>query len=167
MANKEHLRRLKKTIDGLSDFKGWNRWRAANRKIVPDLSGANLGEIDLIGDTNLKGADLSFADLFEASIEQLRLKGANLEGADLRFAQLWKADLRDANLNSADLTGASLEGADMRGANLFSARLENSKLAGARLEGATAGYTIFANCDLRDVAGLQTVRHEGPSTIGG
>src|SRR5579864_305416 len=166
MANRGHIARLTKTVSGLNDYKGWNRWRAANRRLVPDLSEADLDEIDLVGDTNLNGANLVLASLFEASIEQIRLRGANLEGADLRYAQFSEADLRGANLDHTDLTGASLNGADMRGVSLWGARLEKTKLFRTRLDDARAGYTIFANCDLTAAEGLRTMRHDGPSTIG-
>src|SRR5215467_4149318 len=39
-------------------------------------------------------------------------------------------------------------------------------LSGANLSNATIGRTIFGNLDLRTVKGLETVAHEGPSTIG-
>jgi hypothetical protein len=39
-------------------------------------------------------------------------------------------------------------------------------LNGADLSGASIGYTTFGNNDLSDVKGLETVRHDGPSTIG-
>jgi uncharacterized protein YjbI with pentapeptide repeats len=166
MANKEHIKRLKRTVDGLNDFKGWNKWRAKNRKIVPDLSAADLDEVDLIGDTNLNGADLGGTSLWEASLEEIRLRRANLEGADLRYSHLEQSDLRGADLSHTDLTGAHLQGADMRGVSLRFARVEGAHLAGANLSEAVVGYTTFANCDLRGAKGLETIRHEGPSTIG-
>ncbi len=166
MANREHLSRLRKIVNGLNDFKGWNKWRAANPEVIPDLSEADLDEIDLIGDTNLRGTNLSLASLFEAALEELHLSGANLEGADLRYAQLADANLSKAVLDFADLTGANLHGANLVGASLRHVRFEKTRLTAARLDKAIVAYTIFANCDLRDVKGLKTIRHEGPSTVG-
>ena len=67
-------------------------------------------------DANLRGADLSDADLRDAN-----LSGANLRGADLRDANLRGADLSGADLSDADLRDADLSGADLRGANLSDA----------------------------------------------
>ena len=55
---------------------------------------------------DLRGADLSDADL----------RGANLSDADLSDADLRGANLRGADLSDADLRGANLRGADLRGA---------------------------------------------------
>ena len=57
-----------------------------------DLRGANLS------DANLRGADLSGADLSGAN-----LRGADLSGADLRGANLYRADLHRADLRGANL----------------------------------------------------------------
>ncbi len=79
------------------------------------------------------------------------LRGAGLRGADLR-----RVDLRGANLRGADLREADLRGANLGGANL----------GGADLRQATAAYTVFGDLDLREVKGLETIHHDGPSTIG-
>lgn len=57
---------------------------------------------------NLKGANLSDADLSDAN-----LRGANLRDANLRDADLRGADLRDADLSYANLKGANLRDADL------------------------------------------------------
>ncbi|AUT00795.1 low-complexity protein [Nostoc sp. CENA543] len=80
-----------------------------------DFSRAELGDADLQG-VNLKGSDLSYADLSTAN-----LSGANLRGTDLSFA-----DLSQANLQNADLRGAMLMSADLRHANLQGAMLEKA-----------------------------------------
>ncbi len=43
MANEEHLAILRQGVDA------WNAWRQAHGDITPDLAGANLGRIDLVG----------------------------------------------------------------------------------------------------------------------
>jgi hypothetical protein len=60
-------------------------------------------------------------------------------------------DLSDADLRRADLRGAYLRRADLSGADFTSAGL---------------GFTTFVDNDLSEVKGLETVRHEGPSSIG-
>ena len=80
MTDDEHLRILKQGVAA------WNKWRASNPKIRPDLEVANLTG------TDLRGADLTRANL----------GAADLRGADLGFANLTDADLGFANLTGSD-----------------------------------------------------------------
>ncbi|MBI3954056.1 MAG: TIR domain-containing protein, partial [Chloroflexi bacterium] len=57
-------------------------------------------------------------------------------------------------------------GADLRGADLRGANLRGANLRGANLKEAGCGFTTFANVDLSETKGLETVRHVGPSTVG-
>lgn len=132
------------------DVEAWNKWRAENPEIAPDLSVVDLSGVDLSG-ANLNGADLSHADL--------RL--ANLSDAHLIYADLNRTNLSDAEFGWANLGGANLTDAALKGANL-----NNADLAFANLSGAICGWTIFADVDLSEVQGLEIVRHQGPSTIG-
>ena len=77
-----------------------------------DFSKAELGNADLQG-INLKGSDLSYADLSEAN-----LSGANLRGTDLSFADLGQANLKDSDLRGALLMSANLRQADLKGTKL-------------------------------------------------
>ena len=86
MANDEHVALLKQGVAA------WNAWRAENRNIRPNLSGAHLSE------ENLRGADLSTAILRGAV-----LRAAKLGKANLRLANLSETDLRWANLSKAKL----------------------------------------------------------------
>ena len=81
-----------------------------------DLRGVNLSNANLYG-TYLRDANLSNADLRGAHLE-----GANLRYADLRGAYLYDANLEGANLEGANLRDANLEGADLYGANLRGAK---------------------------------------------
>ena len=69
-------------------------------------------------DADLRGADLSGADL----------RDADLRGAGLRYADLSGANLRGAGLRYADLSGANLIGADLRDANMRGADLGGAKI---------------------------------------
>jgi hypothetical protein len=184
MANEEHLAILKRGV-GV-----WNQWRRENPLIRPDLikadlyradlsrahlSGANLRDADLRG-TNLReahliGADLSGADLREANLSEAGLSkahliGANLRGADLSVANLIEADLSKAYLSVANLSEADLSKAHLMGANLRGADLRGAHLSGANVEGAIVGWSVFGDVDVSVVKGLDTVRHQGPSTVG-
>ena len=95
-----------------------------------NLSGAILGpsaaewnkgldEDYVVSAANLKGANLSKANLkgvkaMNATFDDCDLRGANLEGADLQHATFRRADLRGANLMGAtlfcDFIDAQLDG---------------------------------------------------------
>jgi len=79
------------------------------------------------------------------------LDSANLSGATLAFA-----GLKDTILSGADLSGAMLYGADLSGADLQDANFTEAKIH----------WTIFADNDLSATRGLETVKHQGPSSIG-
>jgi hypothetical protein len=154
MADDEHLAMLKRGITA------WNTWRAANPTVKPDFSRAdlrkaNLGGLKLswvsshstdVSRRDFKGFDLSWADFSRANLSE-----ANLNWAGLGLAVFRYTDLRGADLHRTSLGGAYFDGADLRGANLT-----NSRISG----------TIFANVDLSQVRGLETVIHQGPSSIG-
>ncbi|MGB2606434.1 MAG: toll/interleukin-1 receptor domain-containing protein [Candidatus Sulfotelmatobacter sp.] len=159
MANGEHLAKI------LEGVEAWNEWRRANAEIVPDLSRADLHR------AKLSRAKLSEANLRRASLRGAYLGGpvfreANLRGASLCGAYLGGADLRQANLYLADLSEADLTRAGLSGAHLNWAHLNRANLRGANLTGAHVGETVFGDNDLSVVKGLETVEHDGPSTVG-
>jgi hypothetical protein len=100
---------------------------------------------------NLRRADLRRADFSEAS-----------------FSGAWfdDADLSDANLSDTNLSGVMLSDANLSNTNLFGANLSSAHLFGAKFTNARIGWTIFSNIDLHGVKELESVKHEGPSTIG-
>jgi hypothetical protein len=120
-------------------IKAWNQWRKEHGDVVPDLS-----------ETNLSAANLG---------------GAKLHGANLHDAILTGANLHGANLHGANLSWARLVGADLSGARLDQVNLASAKLHGADLHEAELSETIFGETDLKDVKGLDTCKHRGPSTI--
>ncbi|MGD0790318.1 MAG: toll/interleukin-1 receptor domain-containing protein [Terriglobales bacterium] len=163
MANREHLARLKEGVEA------WNDWRRANNEIVPDLRKADLGGSDLrrvnLRWAELIGAKLSKANLTEANLSKASLRGAELVGANLGEADFRLADLYRAHLDGANLTWAELIGAKLSKASVTGANLSKANLRGADLTDAIIGWTTFLAIDLSDVKGLETVRHNGPSTI--
>jgi uncharacterized protein YjbI with pentapeptide repeats len=139
MANPEHLAILKQGVER------WNKWREEHKDERPDVSQGALHEADLRG-VNLSGADLT---------------GADCSSANLIAAHLYKANLSSANLTKADLSGAHLNWADLSGANL-----SRADLWGADFNESQAIATTFADVDLSAANGLETVKHDGPSTVG-
>ena len=86
MANQEHVNILRQGSEI------WNEWLLKNPEVLPDIRGANLSGADLRG---------------------VRLSGANLSGAVLCWADLTGADLRGAVLCGTDLNRANLSGAQL------------------------------------------------------
>lgn len=139
MANPEHLAILKLGVEA------WNKWRNENPEIVPELSESNLIGIDLRG---------------------VNLRGANLSRTSLKGAFIWKSNLVGANLNEAVLWLTNLSGSNLEGANLKGALLKDTFLQEANFSYVKVGFSSFNGVDLGDVNGLETVRHEAPSSIG-
>jgi len=153
----------------------WNQWRRDNPSVrlinlrradlrEADLSGSNLYGADLRG-TNLGRANLRGTSFGEANLREADLSGSNLSGADLSGANLSGSNLSGGDLHKAGFNGANLRGADLSGANLSRADFTHAFLGEADLREASLNETIFGNTNLRGVQGLDTCRHEGPSTI--
>jgi uncharacterized protein YjbI with pentapeptide repeats len=143
MANPKHLKILERGVEA------WNEWRREHRNVHPDLSFADLRGANL-SSANLRGAYLNFAHLRDANLRDANLRGTNLRDAHLSFADLSGADLSDAHLRGADISDAHLRGADLRGADFT---------------GAILALTTFADNDLSEVKGLETIIHDAPSSI--
>ena len=114
-----------------------------------DLRGADLTGADLRW-ADLRGADLTGADLRWADLRGADLSEADLSEADLRGANLSRADLSEADLSEADLSGADLREADLRGADLTGADLRESDLSRADLTGADLREADLSRADLRE-----------------
>jgi len=148
MANKQHLEILQRGPDA------WDKWRAENNDEKPDLSNANLNELDSIG-INFVEADLRGANLTSAKLMFANFKRANLSGA-----RLYKADLVATYMGGANLSDTYLRKADLVAANLSSADLSNTDMTNALI-----GSTTFQDNDLSMVKGLAAVEHLSPSYI--
>ena len=169
MANPEHLEILKQGVEA------WNRWIEDNPKIEPDLSTADLTNLDL-DYANLSGTNLSEANLAEMEINGANLTDATLIRANLTSTAMWGAKLArsiliGACLHKADLMGAYLGGADLTDADLSNAdltfaTLSLSKISGANFSQAVFGGTTFGEIDLSGAKGLDTAGHIRPSTVG-
>lgn len=114
------------------------------------FTGANLHKADLSA-TNLAGSDLSEGHLFIANLEEANLAGANLTGANLTGANFRRSDLSKANLQGADLVDANFNGCILKETDFTSC---------------TIGNTVFSFVDLKEVTGLETITHRGPSSMG-
>ena len=96
MADNKHFELLMRDVDA------WNRWRADNPNVKPNLAYAVM-----------RGANLTLANLAGAQLREADLVLANLRGADLRHADLSGANLVGARLVGVDLAHANICGADL------------------------------------------------------
>ena len=149
---------LQSAILSFSDLRKANLSRAKIQDAC--LRKADLREADL------RGADLREADLRGAVLSRAYLSGAGLGRAQLLDADLCGADLRVVDLREADLRGAVLRDAKLRDAILHRADFGGANLSGADLTYALCLQTSFSNNDLSHVRGLDSLKHDGPSTVG-
>ena len=124
------------------------------------LENANLSEADLTR-ANLSDSDLHQAHLGRACIIGAILHNVNLAGANLAEAILVGAYLRSADLDRANLTGANLMETALNRARFSRAIVFRTVFTRARLFG-----TIFSDLDLSGARDLESMAHEGPSSIG-
>ena len=140
-----------------------------------DLREADMSRAIAPG-ANLRGADLRNANLAGINLDGATLSEANLSGADLTNANLDRSNLDRVNFTGANLTGASFNGANLSRTNLSEATLNAADFYEAVLNDVVTedadfnnciiGYTVFQNCAMDAALGLDSVRHDAPSTIG-
>jgi hypothetical protein len=142
----------------------WNQWRSQKEAHV-DLSKADLSRLRL-NRANLSGVDLAKARLVETRFSEADLSGADIGGADLTGAHLREADLRGTNLSKADLSRADFSRADLSQADLNGTNFSRANLRETNLSDAGIANTMFVDVDLSLTNGLDSVFHQGPSSIG-
>jgi uncharacterized protein YjbI with pentapeptide repeats len=94
MANNQHMKVLERGVTA------WNRWRAQNPKILPDLSGADFSEV------NLSHVNFNSANLQRAYFKEANLYRANLSMAYAPDAIFWRTNLTKARLVSGEFDAA-------------------------------------------------------------
>ncbi len=93
---------------------------------------------------------------------KLELRGANLSGANLKGANLSGAYLKGANLSGAYLSDANLSGANLSGANLSGAKLKGANLSGAKLKGANlSGATELSPEQIKSAKFWESAKYDG------
>ncbi len=120
----------------------------------------------VLSNDNLRPVNLSYADLSYAYLNNADLSYADLSYVNLIGAHLYGTNLGSAYISSTDLSHTALIDADLSSTNLIGTNFSNAYLRGTNLSGARLWNTVFGNVDMRTVKGLETVVHQGPSTIG-
>lgn len=130
-----------------------------------DLRYADLSRIWLMNST-LHGTDLRQSKMPNAFIKQSDLRGAKLCGMDGTQIKLVESDLRGSVLVDANLSGALLLGSDVGGTDLTKTNFSGALIGGSSFENARMNRTIFADVSFEYISGLDSVYHDGPSSIG-
>jgi uncharacterized protein YjbI with pentapeptide repeats len=132
-----------------------------------NFSGANLIRARLAGTkvAILSGADLSGADLSHSEITG-DLAAVNLSGAICNGAKFSGANLSQANVSVAIFDNTIFDKVSFVNANLMGTNFSYAKFVDVDFTGATIGKAVFANNDLSEIKGLDTLDHRMPSTIG-
>ena len=128
------------------------------------LKSANLTYAELI-EADLSGATIE-ARLINANLTRANLKEVSLHGSNLGGAQLVEANLAHSGLGSIDLRHACLDRANLSCSALVFACMDDTELNETNFRDVTVGATLFGNVNLSTAKGLETVRHDGPSTMG-
>jgi hypothetical protein len=163
MANPEHLEMMKQ------GWTTWNKWREQHPTVIPDLSGIPLGGIKL-RTFNLKDTDFRKSIFDKVDLQGGRLSNADFSGAKLKDVNLQISHLDGAKFVGAELISIDLKYADLRAANLSQSvvgfiNFQSTKLDGAVFTDALAAYNTYKGTDLSKVLGLESVRHQNPSSI--
>ncbi|MBU2714033.1 ion channel [Zooshikella harenae] len=98
------------------------------------LRGANLCDVDLVNRGSKVGYDLSYADFYRANLSDAHMFKINLKGASLMKTKLCRANLHCANLEDCNLLGADLTQAKLE--NIFWGKyiLQEKKAIQAKLQ---------------------------------
>jgi len=139
---------------------GVHPYSGVDLRSYTDLSGAQLGSAYLfqarLEASNLSGAVLDSAYLYDAWLDSANLSDASLVGANLRTAWIDSADLSGADLSDTDLTSVWLGSADLSSANLGGAKLPYAYLGLADLTDADVSDTDFSDTDLTNAMALDS-----------
>jgi len=122
-----------------------------------------LSHLDLSG-FNLRNVNLGAANLSQAILDETGFTYT------LR-TEIRATDLRDSELTEANLSGAFIRGVSFNNATLIRADLTGAVICRADLDGtdfqsSIAGWGSFDNLDLRRARHLDTIHHDGPSSVG-
>lgn len=152
--NPKHLEVILDAVNK-NDISIWNRWREANREIIPDLKGIYLCGDDfeeecLIG-VNFNNTDLKYSSFNKANLTNANLSKADLYSSDLSDANLHNSNCMGATISESSLIHADLIEADLRNVDIHNSVIMGSNLSKALLSGANLFKTQIISCTLTGV----------------
>lgn len=175
MANKNHLRLLDEGREI------WNMWRADEKDVDVDLSGAELSGNDLsrynFSHCNLEGSDLERAVLqntilFKANLCGVHAAYADFSGSDCEMAQFDQGIFTEASFRDVTFEHTTACHAIMDLTSWTSSKIRQSKFFGSNLlcsyfDGALIQDTVFKNARLSymSVKGAQLTNVDFSSSV--
>lgn len=120
------------------------------RKLGP---GRRRSVLEFLHEAGLINKDKPIIDSLKADLREAKLAWVYLRGVNLSAASLEKADLHRANLSEADLFGTNLDGANLSEANLSEANLSRTLLKGTDFSGANLNNVNLSGADLSEAKG--------------
>ena len=152
-------------VQGMESWNTQVDFWTANREQYPgrlDLTKTNIakllqnaGRLTQSGRPDLRGYDLSYADLSHSFLAEVDLSAAKCFSTNFEDAWLKDADLTDAECSFVEFKGARLDNAILCGTTF-----DNSHLAGVHLEGSR-----FWTANLFDIVQqIQSILSTGPRT---
>jgi hypothetical protein len=114
---------------------------------------------------NFSDTQLPVRDFRRAILRKTRFINCDLTGCNFAEADLSGANFKGAKVVDVDFSKANLTGANFYQANLVGAVFNGSNLFATIFREATMGQTVFANLDMDRCVGLETVKHQGPSSV--
>ncbi len=135
-----------------------------------DFSRARLDYASLHSVTG-RGANFHGARLYEVDASGLSVTHSNFSGAEMVNVDLYdsgfhKVSFREAQLIHVNLGMARLTDCDMQAARLAALTLRHTTLQNVDVSFSEAELLMVCDTSLRDVVGLSTLTHRGPSSIG-
>lgn len=136
----------------------WERLHVSGIPMNLYMGGSGEGEqlklaMKLIdADCNLlKAANMAYADLAGAMMENVNFSGCTLDGSLLTDGFFSNASFENASLRGVDFTGADFTDANFRGADLTNADFEIANCTGADFTGANLTGATFKGAELKNV----------------
>lgn len=106
----------------------------------------------ILNGSDFRQSELSGADLWKANLYNAYMQGANLESADVKFANLSYAQLQNARMEFTELSGSNLSYTKLNGANLQNATLGGSFLYHTQFQNSNLCNADLTRCDLEGVS---------------
>lgn len=149
MANPKHVAILEQGVEV------WNKWREENREIRPDLS-----EISFDSE-NFTLYNFSGIDLTNTSIKKCNLIGAKLG------KWIFSSDiLTPSGLGVFTSQGVIMEDTAFIESVISNLIIDSPVTSNVKFQNCRISGSTFINLDFRQIQGLETTRHRGPSFIG-
>lgn len=151
MANQEHLKIFRQGISV------WNQWRKENPDLNPDLSHADLSDIDL-SNTTILNADMSYADLSESNFNNTKFFSVNLSSSIFKNTNFIKIIFPKGKVFTS-MTSMHFIGSyypnkcfNFNHTNLSYAILRKADFSGTSLSEITMHNVNFANANFADIS---------------